>query len=227
MNKDFETFKNNKKWFFEASDKVEFLYTENELQLSETFNSTFPLLTELLHQARILKLKINDQPYKLFSWTNKDDSSCGWLNKVEENVSTTFKLIEEHELLLSEIGGIHESYNQPEPSLSNNQNFMFTQSGCFTGIGGCEETYEEICNGENKQPIDFKDLICFVEEANGNMTLYNPKNKEVLLFAGDHCFDNVEVLENQPDYTFYKINNITNFVDYVETLAAEWKNEIK
>jgi len=78
MNKDFETFKNNKKWFFEASDKVEFLYTENELQLSETFNSTFPLLTELLHQARILKLKINDQPYKLFSWTNKDDSSCGW-----------------------------------------------------------------------------------------------------------------------------------------------------
>jgi len=127
MNKDFETFKNNKKWFFEASDKVEFLYTENELQLSETFNSTFPLLTELLHQARILKLKINDQPYKLFSWTNKDDSSCGWLNKIEENASTTFKLIEEHELLLSEIGGIHESYNQPEPSLSNNQNFMFTQ----------------------------------------------------------------------------------------------------
>jgi hypothetical protein len=227
MNEDFETFKNNKSWFFETSDKIDFLYTENELQLSETFKKTFPLLTELLRKARILKLKINEQLYQLFSWTNKDGFSCGWLNKIEENTGTTFNLIKEHELLLSEIGGIQESYNQPEPGLSNNQNFMFIQSECFVGIGGCEETYEEICNEENKQPIDFNDLICFVEEANGNMTLYNPENKEVLLFAGDHCFDNVEILENQPAYTFYKINNVTTFVDYVETLATEWKNEIK
>ena len=226
MNKDFEAFREDISWFINQSDEVDFLDAAKELGLSEKFQKTFPVLTELIQQARILNLTINSQLYRLFSWTNKDDLSCGWLNKIEENANTTLNLIEEHRLLLSEIGGIQESYNQPEPSLCNNQNFMFIESECSAGIGDWNISYEKMCNDENKSQIDYKDFICFVQEANGNLTLYNPKNKEIFLFAPDHCFDNVEVVANQPEYTFYKINNITNFVDYVETLATEWKNKI-
>lgn len=227
MKEDFETFKEDISWFITQYDKVNFLQTENKLQLSQNFQNTFPVLTELIQQARILNLNINNQSYKLFSWTNKSDLSCGWLNKIEKNPNTTLYLIEEHKLLLSEIGGIQESYNQPEPSLCNNQNFMFIESECSNGIGGWDGYYEEMCNEENKIQIEFKDFIYFVQETNGDVTLYNPKNSEVFLFAHDHSFDNVEFLENQPEYTFHKINNITNFVDYVEALATEWKNEIK
>jgi len=227
MNKDFEAFKKDISWFINQSDKIEFLETENEIILSETFQKTFPILSSLIINARILNLKINNQSYKLFSWTNNENLSCGWLNKIEENFEPTLNLIEEHKLLLKEIGGIQESYNEPEPSLTNNQNFLFIESECTTGIGDWDDYYEELCNEEDKPKIDFKEFICFVQEANGDVTLYNPKNKEVMLFAHDHCFDNVEFLENQPEYTFHKIHNIENFVDYVENLATEWKNEIK
>lgn len=226
MNKDFETFKEEISWFIKEFDKVDFLDTESEFQLSEKFQNTFPNLTKLIKLARVLNLNINNQSYKLFSWTNKNDLSCGWLNKIEKNPNTTLNLIEEHKLLLSEIGGIQESYNQPEASLCNNQNYMFIESECSTGIGGWDEYYEEMCKEENKDQIEYKDFICFVQEANGDVTLYNPENKEVMLFAHDHSFEDVEFLENQPEYTLHKFKNITNFVDYVETLATEWKNEL-
>jgi len=227
MNKDFEAFKKDILWFISQSDKIEFLETENKLKVSEKFQNTFPVLSDLIGKARVLNLKINDTFYKLFSWTNKDGLSCGWLNKMEENPNTNLNLIDEHRLLLNEIGGIQESYNQPEPSLSNNQEFMFIESECTLGINDWDDYYEEECNNHNCSPIDFKDFICFVVEANGDATLYNPETKEVFLFAHDHYFENVEFVENQPEYTFHKINGVTNFADYVETLAAEWKNEIK
>jgi len=227
MNKDLESFKKDISWFINPSDKVEFLDSKKDFVLSNNFKNTFPILAEHIEQARILDLKINDQLFKLFSWTSKDNLSCGWLTKIENEKISDLKLIDEHKLLLKEIGGIQESYNQPEESLCNNQSYMFIESECSLGIGDWDEYYEEMCNEEVNQSIDFKQYICFVEEANGNLTLYNPLTKEVFLFAHDHCFENVEFLENQPEYTFHKINNVINFVDYVETLASEWKNEIK
>lgn len=227
MNKDFETFKEDISWFIQKSDKIEFLETETIYTLTDKFQETFPKLSVLIKKARILNLKINSQPYKLFSWNNKDNLSCGWLNKIEINGNSTMNLIDEHRLLLNEIGGIQESYNQPEPSLCNNQNFMFIESECTNGIGGWDDYYEELCAEENKSQIDYKNFVCFVQEANGNVTLYDPKSKEIFLFAHDHCFDNVVFLENQPEYTFHKINDVVSFVDYVETLAMEWNNETK
>ncbi|MBL7787633.1 MAG: hypothetical protein JNM36_17130 [Chitinophagales bacterium] len=82
------------------------------------------------------------------------------------------------------------------------------------------------CEEENKPQIDFRTFICFGEEANGNIMLYNKTSKEVMLFAPDHSFVNVEVWENQPEYTFYKIIGAKTFRDYVEKLASEWTNQI-
>jgi hypothetical protein len=226
MTIDFETFKKDITWFIKPTDKVEFLDSNLDINLSDKFQETFPILTNLIQKSRKLKLTINNQVYRLFYWTNKDNISIGWLNKIESDKTNEIQLIEEHELLLKEIGGIQESYNQPEPSLTNNQNFLFIKSEGSKGIGAWDDYYEELCKEENKPQIDYKDFICFVQEANGDLTLYDKTTKEVLLFAHDHCFDNVEFLENQPEYTFHKINEIETFVDYVENLATEWTNEI-
>lgn len=225
MDINFETFKNDITWFVKPTDKVELLDTTLNYSLTKKFQETFPKLTSLIEKSRVLDLKINYQSYRLFSWTNKDNKSFGWLNKIDSDNTTEIELIDEHELILQEIGGIQESYNQPEPSLTNNQIFLFIKSECSKGIGGWDDYYEMMCEEENKQKINYKDFVCFVQEANGNVTLYDRNSKEVMLFAHDHSFDNVEFLENQPEYTFHKISGIKTFVDYVEILAAEWTNE--
>jgi hypothetical protein len=225
-NLDFEEFKRNISWFVKSQDKIEFLNTDFGFEPSEEFQNTFPKLSSLVREARILNLKINDQLYRLLSWTNKDNASCGWLNIIETNIEPAIELIDEHKMLLNEIGGIQESYNQPEPSLSNNQNFLFIASLCLKGIGGWDSYYDDMCKEYGKPKISYEGFVCFVQEANGDVTVYDPITKAVLLFSHDHCFDNVEFMENQPKYTFHTINGINNFVDYVEKLAEEWINEI-
>ncbi|MBP2618134.1 hypothetical protein [Chryseobacterium jejuense] len=224
MNKDFKAFKEHLSWLIHPSqiDTV----SETEISLSPKFTDTFPILTDLISQARVLNLDIDHQPHRLFSWTNKNNEIFGWLNKTEPDFTSPFPLIEEHKLLLDEIGGIQESFNQPHPSLSNNQEFMFIGSNCSLGINDWDDHYEELCKSENKLPIDYKDFISFIIEANGNTTVYDAQTKEVFLFAHDHAFDNVFFLKNQPEYTFHKFHHITYFVDYVEALAQEWKNEV-
>ncbi len=226
-NPDFEEFKRDITWFIKATDKVELLGIEDNLFLSSEFQSTFPKLTELVQKARILNLKINEQPFKLFSWNDIDDLSCGWLSKIEPDTVSELKLTKEHQTLLNSIGGIKESYNEPEPCLANNQNFLFLKSKCSKGIGDWDDYYDDMCNEYQKSKIDSSDFISFVHEANGALTFYNPKNSEVLLFSHDHSFDNVEFLEDQPEYTFHRINGVKYFTDYVEKLAKEWIDEIK
>ncbi|TLX24137.1 hypothetical protein FE904_17885 [Chryseobacterium indologenes] len=226
MNADLQAFRKNIPWAISDSDHIEFSEMEKGITLSEKFTETFPVLTNLINNARILDLKINGQPYYLLSWTNKDNESCGWLNKIEQD-SSRLPFIEEHQLLLNEIGGIQESYQQPDRAFTNNQNFLFLGSACSTGIEGWENYYEETCGQDQKSPIDYNNLISFAEEVNGNLTLYDPKTKKILLFAPGHAFENVEPLKNQPEYTFYTINSVPTFVDYVETLATEWKEEIR
>jgi hypothetical protein len=226
MKEDFEIFKQEISWFIKASDKVEL--NNFELNLTDNFKSTFPTLYQLVSQANVISVNITRKKqvfnYVLLTWTDKNKLKASWLLNLNHEKSK-INIINEHQLLVENIGGIEESYFQQETDeeiLSLNQNFLFIKSNCTIGLGGWDEYYSEMCNDENKQEIDFKEFICFVEEANGNLTLYDPKSKDVLLFASDHCFDNVELLENQPELTFYKINGITNFIDYVETLAKQW-----
>ncbi|XWW43627.1 hypothetical protein JYG30_12550 [Fibrella sp. USSR17] len=225
-NTDFVEFTKSVAWFTKSSDKLEFLRAEVEFPLTERFKHTFPVLSSLIKKARLVNLTINSQLYRLFSWTNKYEVSCGWLTKIEALSDHPYDLIDEHKLLLSEIGGIQESYNQPEPSLCNNQNFLFIESQCTKGLSGWEAYYREMCAESGYIEIDYSELICFVQEVNGNLTLYNPDTKKVILFAPDHCFNSVEFMKNQPEYTFHTINGITTFTDYVEALAKEWINEI-
>ncbi|MGI9580246.1 hypothetical protein ACR1PO_03430 [Chryseobacterium sp. RRHN12] len=226
MNPDFETFKKDINWFIRPNDLVEFSDTKPHPDLSDDFKSTFPALSRLIQKARTLDFSINSKPYRLLSWTNKYNISCGWLTRIESDDTDNFQLVQEHELLLKEIGGIVESYHQPEPALTNNQDYLFLKSACMTGIGEWEEYYENLCEEESKEPIDYNDFICFALEANGNMTMYEKNSGKVILFAHDHWFEDVDVFENQPEYTFYTIQGVENFVDYVEKMADEWSEDL-
>ncbi|XDD52992.1 hypothetical protein AB3N62_10910 [Leptospira sp. WS4.C2] len=225
-NKDFETFR-SKRIGLNSEILFDSIEENCKQEISDIFKTTFPNLTNLITSARILNLTNRNENYRLYSWTNYNDKSFGWLTKIEFLNCRNHLFIEEHDLILKTIGGIIETYNDPEPSLSNNQNFLFLESECKVGIKNWEEYYKESIIDQNITEIEYNNLIAFTEEANGNLTLYDIKKKNILLFAPDHCFENVTKIFNQPDYTFYKFNSINSFIDYVETLALEWIYKIK
>ena len=224
---DFDEFKNQISWFIKPNDSISFEKKFNNPILSDVLNETFPKLCELISLSRILQLSINGKSYYLYSWTNKENISCGWLTEIEQKRNIGLKMCLAHELLLEEIGGIRESYNQPKNSLCNNQNFMFIGSECSKGIGLYDEYYEMMCKDKECKKLSDKDLISFVQEANGSLTLYDFKTEKVRFFSHDHALANVVFLENQPEYTFHKFKGIDTFSDYVESLAIEWLNEMK
>jgi len=223
MNPDLTAFIDEISWFFQENDNVE--TEEKSFDLSADFKLIFPKLTRLIGSARKTHLRINNIPHILFAWNNMTGEIFGWLNKIESLESFPIQLSKEHKLLLQNIGGIQESFNQPEDSLTNNQNFMFIGSECNIGIGAWDEYYKEVCNEEKVEPLNNSNLIRFVEEANGNMTLYDSTSNDILLFASDHCFDYVKPVAGQPEYTFYQYESIATFTDYVEKLAGEWMAE--
>lgn len=225
-NPDFEAFKSDVSWFVSPKSNIE-LHDRQGIRLSAACRNTFPVLSELIDLSRQTYLTIDDVEYVLFAWDSQDGQVCGWLNKQESPDAYTYEFIEEHELLLRNIGGIQESFNAPEQALSNNQNFLFIGSECTKGIGDWDDYYTMLCTEDGKKEIDHAHLLAFVHEANGALTLYDPKTKKVLLFSHDHSFDNVDFLENQPAYTFHRIHNADTFTDYVEKLARQWKQIIQ
>ena len=226
INPDFEAFKSEVCWFLSPKSKVEF-QEQHEMRLSEGFKNTFPRLTELILKSRQTYLKIDHLNYILFAWDTIDGQICGWLNQQETVEDNNCELIQEHEILITNIGGIRESFNQPEDSFSNNQDFMFIGSKCSRGIGNWEEYYSMTCEENGKKEMDYSKLIAFVHEANGALTLYDPLTKKVFLFSHDHSFDNAVTIDDQPKYTFHTFKNTVTFEDYIEALAREWMEIIK
>ena len=163
--KDLEAFKAEVSWFIKPYTKVEFR-TNEDVRLSEEFRNTFPELTQLIEKSRSTILSINSQDYILFAWDTLDGKICGWLNKKEDSDDFNCQPIEKHEILLREIGGIQESFNQPEYSFTNNQNFMFIGSDCFHGIGDWDDYYSMMCEEDQLKELDYPALLVFAYEAN-------------------------------------------------------------
>lgn len=219
----FEVFKQKCGWFVRPGDDVDL--KKGSFTYSEIFTKAFPCLYKLLSLAVVIDISItrNKAParYKLFSW----NGHSGWLCKLEPAYSA-INILPEHQCLLDTMGGIQESYYQTAlelERLTDNQEFMFIQSQCYVGMD--EDTYHFYriqCDESGVKPVDTQTLICFAVEANGNQTYYDPATKSVLLFAPDHSFNHVEPLDNQPEYTFYTIDQAENFVAYVETLSRQW-----
>ena len=220
MLKDFDDFTTEVSWFIKAGDNIDI--SPGVIEPGKDFIDTFPLLYSLINRASILNVSVNKKNYKLISWTTSDGKSCGWLCEFESKLSGKIEILPEHQILIDNIGGIRESYNQPEEAFTNNQNFLFLKSECKRGHGYWTDYYHDRCGEYKIQPIPVSDLVSFVYEANGGQVLYNLTTKQVYLFSHDHSFDYVTFLDGQPEYTFHLINNVSNFVDYVEALAKQW-----
>ena len=233
-NTDFEIFKEECSWFIKQTDKIEI--KNINIDYSKDFSNTFPMLFQLVSKARVAgvvltrtsKNKETIYNYRLYSWDIKNGNTAGWLCRIESN-SSVIEILPEHQLLVDNIGGIEESYD-PEyecetDKLTDNQNYLFTKSECEPMDKDLKDFYLDTCEEEELKPLNTDNLLTFAVEANGNATYYDLQTKKVLLFASDHDFDYITEVENQPEYTFYTINEVNIFVDYVEKLAKQWLDE--
>jgi len=225
MKDNFLKFCSNIPWFFKETDDIT-IY-DIELTFSNDFMNLFPNLFKLLINADIELIELNREEeiskFHLFTWKNTNGEESGWLCKIEEKIQ--LDVPKDLEILIKNFGGIQESYSESyddEERFTDNQNFIFIASGLRKGLGLRDEFYLDLCKDENKIPMDTQNFLRIAEEANGNETFIDLKTNEILLFAQDHDFDYVESLDNQPEYTFYKIKLVDNIVDYVENLANQW-----
>lgn len=206
-------------WQFKKSDIM--IMEKEERNYSDSFIVTFPKLNSLLNKALTFRIVLkNDSCFRLVCWEN-NDSIGGWLCQNCENTNTELLHLN---LLKRFIGTIIESwgFDSIRDDLICNMDGVLIDNVTY-GIGNWKDYFKESCDEEEVFPqIQDEDYILVAEEANGNMTLCNKNNGEIVLFAPDHCFDNVEVYTDCPDYTFYKINNVDGLIDYFELVAQQW-----
>jgi len=74
LNQDWLELITNLKWLIKDSDDLELGEEDDRLELSDQFKTTFPALSKLIDSARILNLKINGTPYKVYGWTSKSEN---------------------------------------------------------------------------------------------------------------------------------------------------------
>lgn len=221
--KDFKIFQ---KWSPHLFYKVE-QYSAGILRLSPSFKKAFPLLSDLIGKARVLDIRLKEHSYQLLSWSEKgsQEENMWWLCETNISDKPLLPFLDEHNILIDNLGGIAASFylNIPKP-LNANQNFMFIPNYCTLGLDerGGLEYYKNVCAEHDCQPIQTQHLLKFAHEAGGALSFCDPANATVLLYANDHDFNYVTVLPGQPEYTFYTINGVRTFTDYVETLAKQW-----
>lgn len=206
-------------WQFKKSDIN--MIEEEEISCSDLFIETFPKLYDLLKKSITFRIVLKDETwFRLLCWEN-NGSIGGWLCRNCEYTNTELSHLN---LLKTFIGTITESWGFEDirEDLICNMDGVLIDNITY-GIGVWKDYFKESCDEEELVPhIQDEDYILVAEEANGNLTLCNKNSSEIVLFAHDHCFDNVEVYTDCPEYTFYKINNVDCLIDYFELVAQQW-----
>lgn len=214
------------------------------ISLSDEFKQTFPRYTHLIELADVKQFVVNGNIYRFYQWNGQNEEPIVWLCDLgthdSENTSksagessvTRDELLVEHILLLDNVGGILEMWDEIEDEdvLTWAKNFVFSFSSCYrisnhNLIYGEDGWIFDEVDDNDKLPID--EMVCFSEEANGNLTFYNQKTKDVFLLLGDHCFNYVEEVAGHPEYSFYTLQEAKTFVDYAELLAKQILDNIK
>ena len=208
-------------WKFNDSDIKS--VTEVEFDLSSDFKSIYPTLSLLIKKAMIFEILLNSEmKFHLLGWEN-DNEIGGWLCQNCKNIKTGNHYLD---ILKQELGTIVESwgFEKLREDFICNMNEVLIDNIHY-GIGEFYDYFAEACKYENKHPdIELDNYIVIAEEANGNLTLCDKENGDIVLFASDHCFDYVTVYNDCPEYTFYKIKDVENIIDYFEIVGSQWLN---
>ena len=226
MNEHWQSFTEDIPWFLDGNERVVAgdLAHPGKWRMPNALARTFPVLTDLLGSAYTSNVSIGSRHYVLFSWEGEHGISA-WLSP-RPSLSPTGELVPAHRDLLTVFGGITERANEPETTWLLNTNESLTNdeaSNDATFIREYDWAFADVPGGI---PIDLAAYYSISREANGNNTFCHRRHADVLLFAPDHSFDDVEPLEGCPPYTLYRRHGASTFVDWVEMVAEQWASSL-
>jgi hypothetical protein len=176
----------------------------------------FPQLQSLLTAARVTPVTIGGEPHELLSWAGRTPGDRRhWLCRPPGRSGIVHP---QHADLLQQFGGIVErGVNEPVTWLLNTNDSLTARESAhdatfITGYHGIDDR----CG------IDVTAYYAISREWNGNTTFCHRRDGDVVLFAPDHDFSHVEVLDGCPPYTLYRLHGAPTFAAWVEEIARQW-----
>lgn len=216
-------------WRF-SKDQIKCVETNTNalLQSVSLFENMYQLLLEA---EKITIVLVDGTVYNLFAWKSEKGIG-GWLCEPRNYTDVSIRPAK-YKLLQSALGNIVETFGfeSVRDDWLCNLNWFLGAEELEFGLNSWKDYFEERCEDENKVPIlerqgqvfDIDNLFIMAEEANGNLLLCDANTEEVFLFAHDHCFENISVCGDLPEYTFYTVEGGMCFWDYIELVAKQWQ----
>lgn len=217
---DWEAFIKSVPWFARGKHRTARLAELPTRALARESAESFPELNRLLESASVAEVALGGERYELFGWTGDSDERFGWLCMPPSDDPSP-GLHESHRALLRSFGGIVERFNEPDDTWLLNLNDALTER---VGANADLDSYAAVFDGP--LPINVEPYYPVALEANGNTTLCHRESGEIVMFAPDHSFDHLTVLSGCPNYTFYTVNGVKVFRDWVETIARQWRRHL-
>ncbi|GAB2583133.1 hypothetical protein [Kribbella endophytica] len=198
---------------------------------------SLPQLSHLLQTARVTPLVLNGAPHELLAWDLSDGTTTGWLCAEPSPppaappappIGTPALPVPEvlHDLWRA-TGGVVDYWNDLE-------NWMSSHNGALTVELADTVAAELVADAAwvweqdgLTLPFDPAEYGVLAEEAGGILTLFHRVSGEVLMFAQDHNFDHLEVLDGCLEYTFYRIPAAPDVAAWVETVAGQWLTAVR
>jgi hypothetical protein len=181
----------------------------------------FPQLRRLVASASETPVTLGTDKHELLTWSHPvNGERFSWLCMAPgESAPEAFP---DHQELLNAFGGVVErSTNEPSTWLSNCDDALTAREATNDASFLADYAWmvEEL---GTTWPIDPQDYYSICREANGNDTICHRVTGDVLLFAPDHDFDHLDVLEGCPPYSLYRIRGGSSFTQWVDEVARQW-----
>jgi hypothetical protein len=192
--------------------------------LTAAVAQSFPNLARLLSFATVTDIVNKGASYELLAWDFSNSQRGGWLCP-SPATDPSNRLFIEHQRLVREFGGISEFFNEPDTWLSNHEEAL-TNAPSHLDATFLESAAALLEEGM-VWPIDLRSFYAIATEANGNVTLCHRLTGGVVLWAPDHAFDHIVILDGMPEYTLYHIDGAATFASWVEAIAEQWLEAIK
>ena len=215
---DWDAFTESIPWLARDDAAIQLNAGRDTIPISSALQSNFPALAKLISFAAITEVTINGIKHELFAWDSVDSDRIGWLCPTP-TFDTTELVCRPHRLLLQHFGGITERFNEPKGTRLLNLNSALTvQEASFDA----SFIHDYAWAFDDEIPIALSDYYTIAREANGNTTICHRNSCSVILFAPDHCFDDVTPLDGCPEFTLYSILNASTLTEWVELIASQW-----
>jgi hypothetical protein len=220
---DWNVFIESVPWFVRPEQTIEIEETLTGYRTAATIPPQFQALGTLLARASWTRVSIDGSLYDLLGWHNGDGARCGWLC-LPPTQDPSAAIYSEHRSLLTTFGGIVQQFNEPEEeNWLLNLDDALTEKEALEDISFIQDIAREAYDGFIL-PVELSEYYTIAKEANGNLTLCHRVNGGIIMFAHDHSFEHLTVLEKCPEYSFYTIKNVSTFSDWVSTVANQWLN---